>query len=142
MVVSTTWENDLQSTVLTNHQAKRCFSPFSLLAMITSFSWTERAFLEIAIANKSCTCRVCSCRVHANNCKSDGCARGVGYVLKGCKLDGRGQNFSTHYPEVHGCSVHRNQKIMYGTIRKHNCVPYMQCLRTIYPNVHTIACIY
>ena len=36
----------------------------------------------------------------------DGCARGVGYVLnKGCKLDGRGQNFSMHYPEVRNHSV-------------------------------------
>ena len=36
------------------------------------------------------------------------CARGVGCVLKGCKLDGRGQNFSTHYPEV------RNSYILFS----------------------------
>ena len=44
-----------------------------MLAMISSLSWAERAFLEVAIASKSCTCHLRSCAVHANSCKLDGC---------------------------------------------------------------------
>ena len=68
------------------------------------------------------------------------CACGVGYVLKRCKLDGRGQNFSTHYPEVHNHSVRSNKKIMYGALQKHDCVsvPTYGLSRCTYYHVYVL----
>ena len=81
-----------------------------MLAMISSFSRTKRAFLEVAIANKSLHAAhvIVWYMLIAVNWMGV-CTWSWVRTLKGCKLDGRGQNFSMHYPEIRNHSVHSNK---------------------------------